>query len=623
MALEKRAQVSLWYFAGAFLLLLFLNVLFSQSSRVESIQYSEFRSLLASGAIEECVVTTQHISGTLTGRGADPESQRFATVRVDDPDLFENLQSSGVNFAAHAESTWIGEMLAWIGGMALFFVVWMFLIRRMGSQGNGVMSIGKSRAKVWVETDTKVMFGDVAGIDEAEEEVKEVVEFLREPERFQRLGGHIPRGVLLVGPPGTGKTLLARAVAGESGVPFFSLSGSEFVEMFVGVGAARVRDLFQQAKERAPCIVFIDELDALGKARGMNPLGGHDEREQTLNQLLVEMDGFEGNTGVILMAATNRPETLDMALLRPGRFDRQIVVDRPDINGREQILNVHAKRIKLDDEVDLRTLAAGTPGMVGADLSNVINEAALLAARRGHQSVTTPDLQEAIERSMIGLEKKNRVLSDDERTVVAHHEAGHALVGLCSPNAHDVHRVTIIPRGVAALGYTMHMPSEDRYLQTQSELRDELAVVLGGRAAEETVFGRVTTGAANDFQQATLIAGSMVKDYGMSRLGLVSYETDDQPLFMRQMMGGSPDHSERTSAEIDREIRRIISEAYEGVKELLTDRQKELRQIAERLMEIETMSADELQEIVELCKGPPRATDDPASESDATDEAVG
>ncbi len=516
-------------------------------------------------------------------------------------------------------------MIAWVGGMALFFVVWMFLIRRMGSGGSGVMSIGKSKAKVYVETDTKVTFADVAGIDEASEEVKEVVEFLREPDRFRRLGGHIPRGVLLVGPPGTGKTLLARAVAGESGVPFFSLSGSDFVEMFVGVGASRVRDLFQQAKERSPCIVFIDELDALGKARGMNPLGGHDEREQTLNQLLVEMDGFEVNTGVILMAATNRPETLDMALLRPGRFDRQIVVDRPDIAGREEILNVHAGSVKLSPEVDLRTLAAQTPGMVGADLANVVNEAALLAARRGHDAVTTPDLQEAIERTLIGLEKKNRVLNSDERTVVAYHEAGHALVGLCSPHAHAVHRVTIIPRGVAALGYTMHLPTEDRYLQTKSELRDELAVVLGGRAAEQVVFSRVTTGAANDFQQATRIAEAMVKDYGMSRLGVVSYEGDSQPLLLRQIMGASAEYSEETAAQIDREVRRIVGEAYTGVGELLTGRQRELESIAGRLMEKETISSEELDDIVEACKEPPGAsltTDDAPANLEAGDEAT-
>jgi len=601
MAIERRTQLSIWYFVGAFLLLLALNVLFSKS-QVEAIHYSEFRHVLEQDRIAEVTISSEHITGTIKPSTAGGTPRRFTAVRIDDPQLVELLREHHAEFSARVESTWLTEMVAWVGGMAIFFVVWMFLIRRMSGGGGGVMSIGKSRAKIYVETDTKVTFADVAGIEEAEEEVKEIVEFLKEPERFKRLGGRIPKGVLLVGPPGTGKTLLARAVAGESGVPFFSLSGSDFVEMFVGVGAARVRDLFQQAKERAPCIVFIDELDALGKARGINPMGSHDEREQTLNQLLTEMDGFDANTGVIIMAATNRPEILDMALLRPGRFDRHIVVDRPDINGREAILKVHAKRVTLSPEVNLRALAAATPGMVGADLANVVNEAALLAARKGRDSVMQADLEEAIERSMIGIEKKSRVLSEQERRVVAYHESGHALVGLCTPHATPVHRVTIIPRGVAALGYTMHLPTEDRYIRTKAELEAEMAVTLGGRAAEEVIFGQITTGAANDFTQVTYIAMSMVKDYGMSRLGVISYEDDSQPLFLRQIMGGPPPYSEETAAEIDREVRRMVKERYEHVKSLLTRYKDDLHAIAGRLMKEETISADELKRIVTGCR---------------------
>ncbi len=619
MAVEKRTQLSIWYFVGAFMLLLALNVLFSQGP-VEPMHYGRFRQLLEQGRVEEVTLSTQHVSGTLRGRTDAENSERFVSVRVDDPGLIDLLRERGVTFSARVESTWLTEMIAWIGGMAIFFVIWMFLIRKMGAGGGGVMSIGKSKAKIYVETETKVTFSDIAGIDEAEEEVREVVEFLKEPDRFRKLGGRIPRGVLLVGPPGTGKTLLARAVAGESGVPFYSMSGSDFVEMFVGVGASRVRDLFQQAKERAPCIVFIDELDALGKARGMNPLGGHDEREQTLNQLLVEMDGFDANTGIIIMAATNRPETLDMALLRPGRFDRQIVIDRPDINGREQILKIHAEEIKLADGVDLRKLASATPGMVGADLANVVNEAALLAARVGHDAVTEPDLHEAVERTMIGLEKKSRVLNEVERTVVAYHEAGHALVGLCTPKANPVHRVTIIPRGVAALGYTMHLPTEDRYMQTKSELEAELAVTLGGRAAEQVVFGRVTTGAANDFQQATRIASAMVKDYGMSDLGVVSYEDDGQQGFLRQMMGAPPKYSERTATEIDRTVREIVNGAYDDVVDLMTDRRDELEAVAGRLMEHESITAEELGDLISACRG---ESDDGDNGSDPSDPGVG
>ena len=601
MAIERRTQISFWYFVGAFLLLLALNVLFSRGP-IRTIRYSDFRQYVRQGRVAECTVSAQHISGLLRDSGG-PEA-RFRTVRVADPELLDMLKASGVDFRARVEDKWLTEMIAWVAGIAIFFVVWMLLIRRMGGGASGVMSIGKSKAKIYVETETKVTFADVAGIDEAEEEVREVVEFLKTPDRFKKLGGRIPKGVLLVGPPGTGKTLLARAVAGESGVPFFSMSGSDFVEMFVGVGAARVRDVFQQAKNRAPCIVFIDELDAMGKARGMNPLGGHDEREQTLNQLLVEMDGFDVNTGVIIMAATNRPETLDMALLRPGRFDRQIVVDRPDISGREQILRIHAREVKLDESVELHDLAAGTPGMVGADLANVINEAALLAARKDRPAIIMADLQEAVERTMIGLEKKNRVLSEQERIVVAYHEAGHALAGLCCPNATPVHRVTIIPRGIAALGYTMHLPKEDRYIQTRDELSDELVVALAGRAAEEIIFRKISTGAANDFQQVTRIATAMVKNYGMSTLGVVSYADQNQNTFLRQIMGGAPDYSDQKAAEIDREVRRIVTDAHKRAKDVLERYSDALRAVAERLLEKESMTSDELREMAGSCGCP-------------------
>jgi cell division protease FtsH len=617
MAIEKRTQISLWYFLGAFMLLLMLNVMFSHTP-VRSIDYSQFRALLRSGQIEECTISSQHITGTRTGGTAKAPAVRFITIRAADPELLTLLKTSKtVNFRARVEDKWLTEMIAWIVGIAIFFGVWMFLMKRMGAGGSGMMNIGKSKAKIYVETETKVTFADVAGIDEAEDEVREVVEFLKTPDRFKRLGGRIPKGVLLVGPPGTGKTLLARAVAGESGVPFFSMSGSDFVEMFVGVGAARVRDLFQQAKGRAPCIVFIDELDAMGKARGMNPLGGHDEREQTLNQLLVEMDGFEANTGVIIMAATNRPETLDNALLRPGRFDRQIVVDKPDINGRRKILDIHARTVELGEDVDLHALAAGTPGMVGADLSNIINEAALLAARKDHDSITMNDLQEAVERTMIGLQKKNRVLSKKERLTIAYHEAGHALTRLCCPNAHPVHRVTIIPRGVAALGYTMHLPKEDRYLNTRSELEDELVVTLGGRAAEEIIFKQISTGASNDFQQATNIASNMVKNFGMSEMGIVSYQGDDQSQFMRRMMGGSPQYSEKTAGEIDKEVRRIITRAYDRAVEILTEQEETLRVLADTLLEKETMLADELNELVAGREKPVEAFEHAEPQEDA------
>ena len=467
------------------------------------------------------------------------------------------------------------------------------------------MSFSKSKAKIFAQTDTKVSFDDVAGIDEAKEELQEVVEFLRTPEKFQKLGGRIPKGVLLVGPPGTGKTLLAKAVAGEAQVPFFSISGSEFVEMFVGVGAARVRDLFSQAALQAPCIIFIDELDALGKARGMNVMGGHDEREQTLNQLLVEMDGFETNKGVIIMAATNRPEILDPALLRPGRLDRQVLVDRPDINGREAILKIHSRNVLLGPEVDLRGIAGRTPGFVGADLANIINEAALLAARNNKEQVEAVDFDEAIDRVVAGLQKKNRVMNPKEKEIVAFHESGHAIVAESVEHADPVHKISIIPRGIAALGYTQQQPTEDRYLLTRSELLDRLAVLLGGRVAEELVFNEISTGAQNDLQRASDIARAMVTEYGMSdAMGLVSYERSRQPMFLPESFSTGKVYSEAKAAQIDDEVARFVHEAHQRVRKILSERRTVLDALAHLLSQQESVQGDELREMLSLATPP-------------------
>jgi cell division protease FtsH len=472
-------------------------------------------------------------------------------------------------------------------------------MRRMG-RGPEFMSAGRSKAKILAEDQLDVTFNDVAGVDEAKEELKEIVEFLKDPKKFSYLGGKLPKGALLVGPPGCGKTLLAKAVAGEAKVPFFSISGSEFVEMFVGVGAARVRDLFARAIEKAPCIIFVDELDALGKARGMNPVGGHDEREQTLNQLLVEMDGFDTKKGVILMAATNRPEILDPALLRPGRFDRHILVDRPDITGRQAILEIHAKGVKLAKDVDFTALAGLTPGFVGADLANVINEAALLAARRGKKSVGMAEMEEAIERIVAGLEKKTRVMNKQERRIVAYHELGHALVALSVPNADPVQKVSIIPRGIAALGYTLQRPTEDRYLMTKSELIDKLTTLLGGRVAEELAFDEVSTGAQNDLVKATDIARSMVKEFGMSEsMGLVAFERNRQSLYLQNpQFPAAQEYSEKTSREIDAEIKRIVDEAHARARKILTKKKKILDKVAQILLKKEVIGGEELKQLV-------------------------
>jgi cell division protease FtsH len=524
-------------------------------------------------------------------------------VRVEDPELVPELEKAGIAFKGEVSNEWLPTVLSWVVPVALFFLLWSYLFKRMGS-GSGMMQIGKSKAKVYIEKKTGVTFADVEGIDEAEEELVEVVEFLKNPEKYQRLGGHIPKGVLLVGPPGTGKTLLARAVAGEAGVPFFSISGSDFVEMFVGVGAARVRDLFGQAVQHAPSIIFIDELDALGKARGMNILSSHDEREQTLNQLLAEMDGFDPNQGVIIMAATNRPEILDAALLRPGRFDRHVLVDRPDIKGREAILRLHAKKIKLSSTVDLAQIAAKTPGFVGADLANIVNEAALLAARQGKDMVETADFDEAIERVIAGLQKKSRVMNPREKRTVAYHEAGHALVAELVPGADPVTKISIIPRGVAALGYTQQLPTEDRYLMTRSELLARLYVLLGGRVAEEMIFKDVSTGAQNDLQKATEIARTMVTQFGMSeRVGLVALEGSRTPMFLPVPMQGQREYSEETARIIDEEIKRELSEAHTRVRECLSSHREALEKLAKVLLEKEVVERPQLQEILKASNG--------------------
>ncbi len=596
-ALPPKTQFSIWYILIAFLAFSYMQQYFF-SGKVETIPYSQFKQYIAQGNLTNLSIGPEVISGTLKGTSG----QKFTTVRVNDPGLAKELDENKINYSGYFESKLLSTILSWVIPIGLFFLIWRYAMKKMGP-GMGVMSFSKSKAKIFAETETKVTFADVAGIDEAKEELKEVVEFLQNPEKFKKLGGRIPKGVLLVGLPGTGKTLLAKAVAGEARVTFFSISGSEFVEMFVGVGAARVRDLFSQAATQAPCIIFIDELDALGKARGVNVMGGHDEREQTLNQLLVEMDGFETNKGVIIMAATNRPEILDPALLRPGRFDRQVLVDRPDINGREAILKIHCKQVVLGPDVDLRKIAALTPGFVGADLANLVNESALLAARKSKETVGSTEFDEAIDRVVGGLEKKNRVMNANEKEIVSFHESGHAIVAESVEHADPVHKISIIPRGIAALGYTQQRPTEDRYLMTRSELLDRLAVLLGGRVAEELVFNEISTGAQNDLQRATDIARSMVTEYGMSdRMGLVTYERSRQPMFLPGNFAPSNTYSEEKSAQIDGEIARFIDEAHQRVKKILSEHRKILDELAHLLSEKESIQGEELRKMLSESK---------------------
>ena len=592
----KKAHFTIWYFVIAFLIILLIQNYIMTRKTEDVVPYSEFKEAIRTDKIKEITITPESINGE---RETEKGIRGFQTVRVEDPDLVKELEAHHIQYKGKVDSKWLTNIISWIIPLVFFFILWRILFSRMGPE-TSVMSFGKSRAKVYAEKEKKITFSDVAGIDEAKEELKEVVEFLKTPEKFQRLGGKIPKGVLLVGMPGTGKTLLARAVAGEANVPFFSISGSDFVEMFVGVGAARVRDLFAQAQNHAPCIIFIDELDALGKARGVNPMGRHDEQEQTLNQLLSEMDGFDPNTGVIIMAATNRPEILDPALLRPGRFDRHVVVDRPDIVGREEILKIHARNIKLSPDVELKVIASRTPGFVGADLANIVNEAALLAARKNKESVETADIEEAIDRVVAGLEKKRRLMSKKEKEIVAFHESGHAIVASLLPNADPVRRISIIPRGISALGYTLQLPTEDRYLMTKTELLDRLAVLLGGRVAEEIVFGEISTGAHNDLQRATDIATSMVKEFGMSeKLGYVTFEKEKKPFFLPTSLLPTREYSEDTAKQIDEEVKKIVDETYLRVKEILTAKKDELGKLARLLLEKEVVEETDLKKILE------------------------
>jgi cell division protease FtsH len=594
-------RFSIWYFLAAIVVIITLQSFFVEPER-DNIPYSEFKQWVREDRVQSLVLGPEGIKGEV--KEPDGTVKPFFTARVEDSELVPLLDEKGIKYSGHVENKTLGILLSWFLPLAIFILLWSFFMRRMAGGSQGVLSVGKAKFKVYAEKNVGVKFSDVAGVEEAKTELLEIVEFLKNPAKFQRLGGRIPKGLLLVGAPGTGKTLLARAVAGEAGVTFFHMSGSEFVEMFVGVGAARVRDLFAQAKKNAPCIIFIDELDALGKARGLNPMGGQDEREQTLNPLLVAMDGFDPSAGVIIMAATNRPEILDPALLRPGRFDRHVAIDKPDIRGREEILKIHTRNVKLGPDVDLRKIAAMTPGFVGADLDNIVNEAALIAVRNDREHVTMADFQEAVDRIIGGLEKKNRAMNPREKEIVAYHEAGHAMVAIMVPRTDPVSKISIIPRGIGALGYTQQLPTEDRYLMTREELMDRLLVLLGGRVSEEIIFGDVSTGAQNDLQRATDIARSMVTEYGMSeRLGPLSYVREPRSVHLD--IGLSPkerDYSERTAQEIDEEVTRIISEAYRKVHFILEDRREDLERLAKILLEKESLEGEALKSFVEEVK---------------------
>ena len=606
--MNKQTRFNIGYAVAAFLGILLIQAVIAYQNRVATIPYSQFQQLVRDNKVEAVGVSDRFIQGKL--KEALPEGQtQFVTTRVDQ-DFASELEKHGVRVTGQIENTFLRDLLSWVMPVLLFVGIWWYLGRRLaqgGGLGGGLMSIGKSKAKIYVEADTGVTFGDVAGVDEAKDELREIVDFLKDPEGYGRLGGRMPKGVLLVGPPGTGKTLLAKAVAGEAKVPFFSISGSEFVEMFVGVGAARVRDLFEQARQKAPAIIFIDELDARGRARGMGPYaGGHDEKEQTLNQLLVEMDGFDSRTGLVILAATNRPEILDAALLRAGRFDRQVLVDRPDKKGRMAILQVHMKKVKLAPDVDAEKVAALTPGFTGADLANLVNEAALLATRRGADAVSMTDFNNGVLRIVAGLEKKNRLLNPREREIVAFHEMGHALVALALPGIDPVHKVSIIPRGIGALGYTIQRPTEDRFLMTREELENKMAVLLGGRAAELIVFNHLSTGAADDLRRVTDIARSMVTRYGMSeRLGNVAYDRDPRSYLQGPdlpMPSRDRDYADETAAAVDEEVKAIITRTFERTLALLKERRDILERTARRLLEKETL---EEAEIAELVKGGP------------------
>ncbi len=611
---RKQFRFSVGYFLVMLLVLFLVNSLFLRS-KVESIDYSVFKAKMASGEIHRVEMSQKYLTGlsltkaqieeyakTLSEKKKPAEAPKtYRTVRIDDPDLIRLMDTKGIEYygVVPESKSWLSTLLSWTFPIVLFVLVWNYLNKQMGKSGLGVMSFGANKATLVAEGDTGVTFKDVAGVDEAKAELEEIVNFLQDPKKYQSIGGKIPRGVLLVGPPGTGKTLLAKAVAGEAKVPFFKISGAEFVEMFVGVGAARVRDMFKQAREKAPCLIFIDELDAIGKSRGY-ALGGNDEREQTLNQLLVEMDGFDSGAGVIILAATNRPEILDPALLRAGRFDRQVLVDKPDLKGRVDILKIHAKNVSLDDSVDLEKVARGTPGFSGADLANIVNEAALLAVREGRNRVLPKDFDDAIERVVAGLEKKNRLINPQERKTVAYHETGHAMLAAYTKGADPVHKISIIPRGIGALGYTIQLPTEDRFLLTEEELLGKIDVLLGGRASEHLFFGEISTGASNDIARATEIARKMISDYGMSdKFENVVLSSHRSPVFSPgENVSGEREYSEATQQYIDEEITRIIKSRYEKAVAFLERKKGTLDKIARRLLEVETIGEEEFKALL-------------------------
>jgi len=592
---SRMKNMIFWLLVGLFMILLFHLFQAPSQSLEEEIIFSDFMTRLDKGEVTEVTIKPNQINGVLK------DGNKFRTYTVEYPDLVKLLRDKNVKIVARPpeESPWYITFLVTWGPFVLFLVLWFFLMRQMQIGGNKALSFGKSRARLLTEDRKKVTFADVAGIDEAKEEVTEIIEFLKDPPKFQKLGGRIPKGVLIVGPPGTGKTLLAKAIAGEAGVPFFSISGSDFVEMFVGVGASRVRDLFEQGKKNAPCIIFIDEIDAVGRLRGAGLGGGHDEREQTLNQLLVEMDGFETSEGVILIAATNRPDVLDPALLRPGRFDRQVVVSRPDVRGRLDVLRVHTKRFPLGKDVNLEVIARGTPGFSGADLANLVNEAALLAARMDKKVVEMSDFEAAKDKVLMGVERKSMVLSEEEKRTTAYHEAGHALVARMIPGTDPVHKVTIIPRG-RALGLTMQLPTDDRYTFPREFLYNNIAILMGGRAAEEIVLNRITTGAGNDIERATDLARKMICEWGMSeKLGPLTFGKKDEEIFLGREIATRRDYSESTAIEIDNEVKRLVMDNYERAKNILRENIKALRAIAEALLEKEVLDAPEIDKLIE------------------------
>jgi cell division protease FtsH len=607
--IKPQQQIHAWYFAAAFLAIVLVQDLFSfNMGKVETIPYSQFQDMLHSGKVENLVISDSRVDGDIKApeKGAPA---RFTTVRVS-PVLAASLDADHVTYAGSPPPGWLAGAMSWLLPLIFFWGIWLFVVRKMASEGGGlggIMGIGRSRARIYVETDTKVRFADVAGTDEAKAELQEVVDFLKAPQRYGRLGAHVPKGILLIGPPGTGKTLLARAVAGETGVPFFSISGSEFVEMIVGVGAARVRDMFKEARAKAPAIIFIDEIDALGAARNGPGMGGHDEKEQTLNQLLSEMDGFDPSTGLVILASTNRPEVLDPALLRAGRFDRQVLVDRPDRQGRTEILKIHLTKVKLAANVAPEAIAVLTPGFTGADLANLVNEAALLATRRDAPDVTLADFEAAIERLIAGLEKRTRILGKHERSLVAFHEMGHAIVAMSLPDTDPVHKISIIPRGIAALGYTMQRPTDERFLMSQNELVHRMTVLLAGRAAEQLVFGEVSTGASDDLVKATEIARSMVVRLGMDpTLGQVAYEPE-----RRNFLAGSTSegwrprtYSDDTATSIDNAVRKLIDGAYRFAGQILAINEPLLRTSAKQLLDRETLEREQLEAVADKVKRP-------------------